>query len=136
MLLNRLLDSTDLISFSTLQSHDYTSRHGHNPDPSRQNARNATNDSLHFASVNKLTVNTILELLDYISQVEDSNIFVNKELTESLGHPDVLLEFSLLRLPLKVLDVTLTSLVFQSLFRLDQCHGRLRNTMLRKAVHV
>ena len=119
MLLNRLLDSTDLISFSALQSHDYTSRHGHNPDPSWQNARNATNDSLHFASVDKLTVNAILELLDHLGKVQNSNIFVDKELAQSFGHPGVLLELSLLGLALKVLLVALASLIFQPLFRLN-----------------
>ena len=119
MLLNRLLDSADLISFSAFEAHNKASRHRHNPQPTWQDARYTANDSFHLARVDELTVNAILELFDHLGKVENSNIFVDKELAQSFGHPGVLLELSLLCLALEVLLVALASLIFQPLFRLN-----------------
>ena len=112
MLLNHLLDSTDLIPFSAFKAHNRAARHCHNPHPPGQNARHTANNSFHLARVNKLTVNAILELLDHLCKVEDSNIFVDKELAQSFGYSGMLLELSLFRLALEVLLVALASLIF------------------------
>ena len=119
MFLNRLLDSTDLISFSAFKAHNQASRHRHNPQPIRQNARYTANDSFHLTRVDELTVNAILELLDHLCEVKYSNIFVDEELAQSFGHPGMLLELSFLCLALEVLLVALASLIFQPLFRLN-----------------
>ena len=57
-------------------------------------------------------MNAILELLDHLCKVEDSNIFVDKELAQSFGYSGMLLELSLFRLALEVLLVALASLIF------------------------
>lgn len=60
VLLNRLLDLTDLVPVFSDQAHDVAPRHCHDPAPVGQNARDTANDSLQLARVNVLPVDAVL----------------------------------------------------------------------------
>ena len=83
---DRLFDGTNLISIFTFESYDITSRHGHNPAPVWQNARNTSNDSFHLTSINELTVNAILQLFNDLVEIDDSRVLVHEKKTESFGN--------------------------------------------------
>ena len=91
MLLNRLLDLSDLIPVFAFESHDVTFRKSENSAPLRQNSCQTSNDTLHLSSVNELPIDAILELFNDLVEEDDFGLPVNEKLTESLSNTAVLL---------------------------------------------
>ena len=136
MVLDGLFDLSDLESIFPIAADHYGLGQGTDAAPVGQDLAETANDALHLGRLNELTEDAGLEQLDDLIKLQNPGFLLHKEAAHGIGHPEVLLDFSLVSRHLECLLVPLLGLVLKLLLSRDEVECLHRDTVLRQTLVV
>lgn len=136
MLLNGLLNLTDLVPITPLAPEQDALWNGHDTAPAGDDLAEADNDAFHLTYINELAINAVLQLLNGLAEEQRSLLIVKEELAKSLSNTQMLLLLTLVRHLFHRVFVALLRIQFQLLLSCDHVEGLLRDAMLRQSIKV